>query len=310
MNIKTNSGLKIRNTIGGIHIFNRETGTNVLLDEFSPTPDLFPLAPRQVSIALTNACDLSCEYCYAPKKPAVLSLVDLKPWLIELNKLGTMGVGFGGGEPTLYPSLAKLCAFTMAETDLAVSITTHAHRLTDKLLDDLAGGVNFIRVSMDGIGKTYELNRGRSFSKLIERIQALAKITPFGINFIVNSSTVNELEKAVQLATDLGASEFLLLPEVPTHSRSGIDFRTKTLLRRWIRSYRGSLRLAISKRESRDFPICDPLWFESELESFAHIDAMGWLKKNSYDSFGIRIDGSGVRVALQKLKSTSRRVAV
>jgi hypothetical protein len=39
----------------------------------------------QVSVALTNACDLSCEFCYAPKVPATLPADRVDRWLAELD---------------------------------------------------------------------------------------------------------------------------------------------------------------------------------------------------------------------------------
>lgn len=134
--------IKVRTTMGGIHLFNRATGTNVLIDEIQPSPANLSQAPRQVSVALTNACDLACKYCYAPKYPAILPLEDLKRWLQDLDDHGTIGIGFGGGEPTLYPKLPELCEFATKETNLAVTLTTHAHRMSAKLLRALEGNIN------------------------------------------------------------------------------------------------------------------------------------------------------------------------
>ena len=150
----SSSTTKVRVGPAGLHLFNRSTGLNVLLDEFTPPQDMWSLAPRQVSIALTNACDLKCPHCYAPKKPATLKYDKLIKWLDNLDRNGCIGVGFGGGEPTIYPKLKEICAFTTRETGLAVSMTTHGHRLSDQLLSELAGNVHFVRVSMDGIGST------------------------------------------------------------------------------------------------------------------------------------------------------------
>ena len=46
--------LKTRYGPDGIHIFDRHSGLNILLDENVPNQDIWTLAPRQVSIALTN----------------------------------------------------------------------------------------------------------------------------------------------------------------------------------------------------------------------------------------------------------------
>lgn len=286
----------------GIHLFSRASGTNLLLDEFIPPEEAWAAAPRQVSIALTNACDLACSYCFAPKVPATLAFDSLASWLHELDVNGALGVGFGGGEPTLYPRLTELCSYAAEKTDLAITMTTHAHRLSDRLLNDLAGTLHFIRVSMDGIGRTYESIRNRSFDGLLERISAIKRVALFGINFVVNSKTIGDLDHAVHLATDLGASQFLLLPEEPADPGSGIDYVTMIRLRKWVNGYRGSIPLAVSEGDNEGFPTCDPLSAESGLAAFAHIDASGIIKRTSFDQSGISIQENGVIAALDKLK--------
>jgi len=120
---------KVRAGPSGIHVFNRMTGLNILLDEVRVPPALWARAPRQVSIALTNACDLACSYCFAPKDPAVLAFEQVTDWLDELDANGCLGIGLGGGEPTLHPRLVELCQYATQHTRLAVTLTTHGHRL-------------------------------------------------------------------------------------------------------------------------------------------------------------------------------------
>ena len=125
-----NSRLKVRVGPAGLHVFNRTTGINILVDEITPPTNTWSAAPRHVSVALTNSCDLTCSHCYAPKNPAILAFDRLTGWLAELDANGCIGVGFGGGEPTLYPWLTELCSCATRETNLAITMTTHAHRLT------------------------------------------------------------------------------------------------------------------------------------------------------------------------------------
>jgi hypothetical protein len=61
------SPMKLRAGPSGLHLFERKTGWNVLVDEVRIPPAQWARAPRQISVALTNACDLACPYCYAPK---------------------------------------------------------------------------------------------------------------------------------------------------------------------------------------------------------------------------------------------------
>ncbi|MDG2990656.1 radical SAM protein [Candidatus Synechococcus calcipolaris G9] len=308
LSINTTSHLKIRFGAAGLHLFNRNTGLNLLVNEISLPPSMWSNAPRQVSIALTNACDLACPHCYAPKNPAVLNFERLTNWLTDLDANGCIGVGFGGGEPTLYPRLAELCSYTAEKTGLAVTMTTHAHHLSDRLLKDLAGNVNFIRVSMDGVEATYESLRGRLFATLIQRIRALSKSFPFGINFVVNSKTIDDLDKAIDLAEEFGCSEFLLLPEEATLRTSGIDSDTRRILQEWVANYRGFIPLAVSESGADGLPTCNPLIAETGLEAFAHIDASGILKRTSYSTDGVRITEDRVMPALYKLATSNQEV--
>jgi MoaA/NifB/PqqE/SkfB family radical SAM enzyme len=295
----------------GVHIFERRSGLNVLLDEVHVPQTSWALAPRFVSIALTDACDLACPYCYAPKGPSRLDFDDLKSWLTELDRNGCLGVGFGGGEPTLYAQLDELCRYAAHNTRLAVSMTTHAHRLDEALLARLAGNIHFVRVSMDGVGPTYEHLRKRSFDQLCGRLESLRAVVPYGINFVVNASTIGDLDRAIEVAAKHGAAEFLLLPERPVRGRNGIESTTLAELKRWVLSYRGPVRLSISQTDATGFPTCDPLALEAGLSAYAHIGASGLVKASSFDNHGVRIEEAGLLHAIAELaKNLSGRRTV
>jgi len=294
--------IKLRSGPSGIHLFNRASGLNVLIDEITPPETIWAPAPRQVSIALTNACDLACSYCYAPKMHANLAYNSLVSWLDELDCNGTIGIGFGGGEPTLYPRFADICAHATQNTGLAVTFTTHGHHLDNALLARIKGNVNFVRVSMDGVGTTYERLRGRQFHLLSERLVALKEIAPFGINYVVNSDTIPDIEKAAIFAEQMGASEFLLLPESKVNGIGGIDAPTLNLLRAWINRYTGRPRLSVSESSAEGMPVCNPFEKEGGLRGYAHINAKGLLMRTSYDENGILIGTDGILSALNQLK--------
>lgn len=294
--------LKIRAGPDGIHLFCRSRGANILLEEASIRPAAWSAAPRQVSVALTNACDLRCYYCYAPKHRAQLDTVRLLGWLRELDNAGCFGVGFGGGEPTLHRDFALLCKLAAKTTRLAITFTTHAHRLNEQLAAELKGYVHFIRVSMDGIGTTYESLRGRSFHALCQKLKLVRALAPFGINFVVNATTFPDLNSAVALANDCGASEFLLLPERPTLRCDGIDANTRDKLRAWVTASRMIIRLAVSESDADGLPTCDALTKEKGLRSYVHVDASGTLRRSSFDSIGVPIQPAGILAALKDLE--------
>lgn len=292
---------KLRGGPAGLHVFNRTTGLNVLIDEISVPASLYSRAPRQVSIALTNRCDLSCPHCYAPKSRDELRCGVVTRWLAELDANGTLGVGFGGGEPTLYPEFASLCQHAARKTQLSLTFTTHGHYIDDAMAGELRGSVHFIRVSMDGVGETYEAIRRRSFADLLARMKHVRTIARFGVNIVINERTLSDLDKAASIAADVGACELLLLPQMATRRCSGVDDDTLEGLRRWVDAYRGNLKLCINEGSAEGFPTCDPLEKERGLRAYVHVDATGVLKPNSYAVEGVPIGDGGVLSALGRL---------
>lgn len=305
MNTSTNNHQadhwKLRGGPAGLHVFNRTTGLNVLFDEIPVPASLHSRAPRQVSIALTNRCDLVCAHCYAPKSRDELRFDVVTRWLAEVDSHGALGVGFGGGEPTLYPDFVRLCQHAARETRLSVSFTTHGHHIDDVLAERLRGSVHFVRVSMDGVGATYESIRRRSFPELLARLKLVRSISRFGINVVINDRTLPDLNEAAVVAADAGACELLLLPQMPVRSVPATTARTLQGLRRWVDSYRGPLKLCINEANADVFPTCDPLVEERGIRAYAHIDAAGVLKPSSYHATGMPIGEGGVLKALDQL---------
>jgi MoaA/NifB/PqqE/SkfB family radical SAM enzyme len=291
----------------GVHLFDRRTGLNCLFDEVQVSPEKWAAAPRHVAIALTNACDLACAHCYAPKQTAALAPDRVCRWLSELDANGCLGVGFGGGEPTLHRGFADICRYAAQETGLAVSFTTHGHQLFDgRLSAAIAGHVHFVRVSMDGVGRTYEAIRGRPFDAFLRCLGVVRALARFGLNYVVNRRTLPDLDAAAGVAANAGASELLLLPEMPVQGSGGIDPTTRSALACWVAAYRGPVPLSVGVSGAEGLPTCDPLRSESGLQAFSHIDAAGILKASSYDVHGVPI-GEGSLMRAVKMLEAQRR---
>jgi MoaA/NifB/PqqE/SkfB family radical SAM enzyme len=272
--------VKIRKGADGLHLFDRTTGLNILLDEVNTPGFLQSRAPRFVSFALTNLCNLHCSFCYAPKEPASLGLEQVMQWAVELDSNGCLAIGFGGGEPTLYPRFSELCNRVAYGTKLGVSFTTHAHQMTAQLRNELGSAVHFIRVSMDGVHRTYERIRGRPFDRLLEQLRIVADICPFGINYVVNDDTVGELDQAADVVQTVGATELLLLPEL---SRPGFSDSACRSLARWISDNSNRIRLSISENTPIDgVPIANPFVLERGTRAYVHVNAFGMLSRSSY----------------------------
>ncbi|MDA8355165.1 MAG: radical SAM protein [Actinomycetota bacterium] len=284
---------KVRLSEAGVHLFERVSGLNVLLDEVDVPAGQVSQAPRYLSVALTNACELRCTYCYAPKHAAALDVDRVVAWAVELDGAGCLGIGFGGGEPTAHPRFADLCVQIAESTSMAVTFTTHGHRLTPNLAESLRGSVHFARLSVDGIGATYERLRRRPFAAVLAAAAALRSVAPIGINTVVNSDTIGDLDSIAEFAADVGASELLLLPEQPTAATLGISDADAKRLVRWLRTARTRVRLAISRSGlEASLPAVEAIPGERPLDAHLHVDATGFLRPNAYAPVGLPIEGS------------------
>lgn len=292
---------KLRSGPSGLLFFDRITGLNILFDECCVLESNYSRAPRFVSIALTNQCDLSCTHCFAPKNHKVLDFNDVTRWLNELDNSGSLGIGFGGGEPTLYSEFASLCRYVACNTQLSVSFTTHGHHINEYFADELKGSVHFIRVSMDGVGETYETIRRRSFKDLLAHLKIIQTISSFGINIVINQHTLPDLGEVASIAADVGASELLLLPQMYTSRCKEIDSYTLQGLRKWASAYKGGLKLCINEGNAEGFTTCNPFEKECGILAYAHIDAAGVIKKSSYHTSGVAIGTGSVMSALKTL---------
>lgn len=283
--------MKTRYASEGIHLFDRATGLNILLDECHIPETKMSAAPANVSIALTNTCNLNCQHCFAPKGEACLDFESLKEWLKELESSGCLGVGFGGGEPLLYRHFYDLINFVHNETDMACTVTTNGTLLTDRTIDVMSQAVDFLRISTNG----------RSLpNELISRMSDKLKI---GVNMLLNRTTILSLEDEAVRYADLGVHEILLLPQISTKVANGVDDDFISDLDLIVRERQWPLRLSISDTVTDAFSCAVRIPGDQGLRQYAHINANGVIKPDSLSETGVEIDSQGVMVALKELET-------
>jgi MoaA/NifB/PqqE/SkfB family radical SAM enzyme len=280
--------MKFRAERSGLHFFDRHSGTHILLDEIVPKPDTWSVAPRTLSIALSNICDLTCHFCYRPKTKDSLPLEFVKQVAKAADELGALEITFGGGEPLLYPDLAVLCEWIWTNTSLGVSLTTHGHRLNADLIRQLAGTISSIRFSIDGAEPYYGKIRGRPLANLLEKIRALDHAIPFGINAVVSPGHVTELRRVADLAIGLGAWDLLIIPE-HLGGKTVLAAQDWNEIDKFIAEYGSRCRLSVTQAASAHLK-ANFLEIERYDEfAFAHVSADKKLKPNSYARDGILI---------------------
>jgi MoaA/NifB/PqqE/SkfB family radical SAM enzyme len=291
--------MKVRKESRGLHFYDRITGLHILADEVRIPGEDQDEGPEVISIAVTNVCDLSCAFCYAPKSRHALSVPEIIHWCRELDQLGTLEVAFGGGEPTLFNGLAEACRTIWTETTLGISITTHGHHLNEQLWKSLKGFVSIIRVSIDAPEPLYSSIRGLPLAGVIKNIRQMEAQVPIGINTVVNTQTLGGLDELAVIVRDLGAVDWLLLPEIKDGKFTLSDSEWQRL-DNWIISHSHDLNLRTTSN-AKPY-LSGPFLLDDALEDYAHISADGYLRRCSYGSTGISLrNRPSMLVALREL---------
>jgi MoaA/NifB/PqqE/SkfB family radical SAM enzyme len=185
---------------GEVLLFDRGTGTNVLVAN-DKTRGLRRVAPRQLQVALTNACDKSCSFCYRPLDArSRWTFDDLMALARFCDDWGVLEIAFGGGEPTLFPRFAELLRAIWSNTGLCPSFTTHGKRLTAAFLDEIRGSYGQIQVSVydeDDTGAIVDL--------------LVANGARVGLNYLVTPARARTIEADVLAFVDRGVTDMLFL---------------------------------------------------------------------------------------------------
>ena len=120
-----------------------------------------------VNYHLWKSCNMSCGFCFAtfldlPRRDAIYLLQDDSIRLITLiAEAGFLKINFAGGEPTLCPWLPDLIRHAKS-LGLTTSVVTNGSRITEAWLDNLAGPLNILAISIDSVDAESQRKIGRT----------------------------------------------------------------------------------------------------------------------------------------------------
>jgi len=114
---------------------------------------------------VTRTCNLRCVHCYsdsfAQKYPGELNLAEARGVVDDLTNFGVPAVLFSGGEPLARPDLLELIEYATGK-GLRVTVSTNGTLIDEVVAAKLkALGLTYVGISLDGIGETNDLFRGK-----------------------------------------------------------------------------------------------------------------------------------------------------
>lgn len=136
--------------------------------------------PLLVDLELASLCNLKCPMCYTitPQFKANVNtkLMDFALFTRVIDEIGGKVPALRlslRGEATLHPKFVECVAYAKEHGIREVSTLTHGGRLTPPFFRRIAeAGIDWITISVDGVGETYErIRKPIKFSEILRNIQ-------------------------------------------------------------------------------------------------------------------------------------------
>lgn len=170
--------------------------------------------PEEITVTTTLRCNYRCRMCYQKHFDNEIDWAiyeKLEPILPFADRLQIFG-----GEPLMYSRITE--AYELAHRyGNNITMISNGSLLTDEMCESIVrNGVGHIKFSIDaGSPKTYKLNRGGNFFKVIKGVATITQYkikygTPnpdMHFNFLVMRSNMHELPKLIAIAREVGVAQ-------------------------------------------------------------------------------------------------------
>ncbi|KUK49644.1 MAG: radical SAM family protein [Parcubacteria bacterium 33_209] len=204
--IQTKGNVELIRYLKNKKVIQKINNTKITMD--SEEKDfLFPL---NVTIQVTDNCNLKCIYCHRnSKNTKTISFSNFKKIIKELRTLNVFNINISGGEPLLLPEISEMVKI-INDSGMKATMSSNCTLLTDDLARKLKiAGLRQMQVSIDSDNfKTHDRLRGVNnvFYKTINNILSLKKEgIPFAVVTTLVNQTPEEYEKVIDMAYKIGA---------------------------------------------------------------------------------------------------------
>lgn len=159
--------------------------------------------PVSLQFALTDRCNLNCEFCSnANREGNELSVDEIRDVLTVFRDMGALSVEFTGGEPTLHPHINEIIRFAHL-LGYSIGIKTNGVGILSRVDLDMISCLTWIRVSLNSLDYVESLN-----------LEGISDRTTLGFSYVVqpryNPSMFDTLR---EYAAEYNASYIRVIPD-------------------------------------------------------------------------------------------------
>lgn len=168
-------------------------------------------SPINVTLKLTNACNLKCLHCHSKSGEAHTHMDKnlLFNILEQLRENKVFGVNISGGEPLLYPDFFEVLEY-MNKIGIRITISTNAVLINENIVKKMIqNNVRGVQISLDGSNKELHdkiRNIKGCFDKTLRGIELFSKNNiPVMIVSVISKQSKEEYGEIIDFAYRIGA---------------------------------------------------------------------------------------------------------
>ncbi|MDD5639382.1 MAG: radical SAM protein [Candidatus Pacebacteria bacterium] len=211
-------------------------------------------APLNVTIQITNKCNLNCIHCHNNKNKLlkVFPFERFQKLINELNELNVFNINLSGGEPLIVDNVVDFVGYVI-DKGMNCTMSTNLTLLNEKLTKELASaGLKKVHISLDSFDP-YTHNMIRGVDNSFERMEKnLHSLRDYGIQYTMVTTLIDQspdhYAKTIDFAYYSGASAHKTNTLVPQgKSLNGLNRKEQYNISEYIKVWRGKRKQYIGK---------------------------------------------------------------
>lgn len=188
-------------------------------------------AEFEVTIKLTNRCNLQCRHCCVSAGPCIeaeeLTTDEWKAVLDQLAELNIIGLVFSGGEPLIRKDLLELAEYAKKNVTTHLGLMSNATLITEELAPKLVDLFESFSFSIDGVSEeSVSPIRGKgTFTATMRGIELMKKyhMGNYSLSFTIVKQNEKYQDEFYEFATKLGATPMKRALSIVGRAKENLD---------------------------------------------------------------------------------------
>lgn len=201
------------------------------INQILDSRDIVEHAEFEVTIKLTNRCNLQCRHCCVSAGPCIeekeLTTNEWKAVLDQLAEMKINGLVFSGGEPLVRKDLLELAEYAKRKVTPHLGLMSNATLITEELAPKLVDLFESFSFSVDGVSEeSVAPIRGKGvFTATMRGINLMKKyhMDNFSLSYTIVKQNEEYQDEFYEFATKLGATPMKRALSVVGRAKDNLD---------------------------------------------------------------------------------------